>query len=118
MQYAIEFTPLAEKAELVAKCDHLARLKFAKALPFAFTEHGAIMAASVLNSPRAIEASVTVVRAFVALRRAVASHTTLSRRQDELERKHAGHDDKFRIVFETIRELRKPPAKPRRKIGF
>ena len=107
-----------EKAELVAKCDHLARLKFAKALPFAFTEHGAIMAASVLNSPRAIEASVIVVRAFVALRRAVASHSALSRRLDELERKHAGHDDKFRIVFEAICELREPPVKPRRKIGF
>jgi len=107
-----------EKAELVAKCDHLARLKFAKALPFAFTEHWAIMAASVLNSPRAIEASVIVVRAFVALRRAVASHSALSRRLDELERKHAGHDDKFRVVFEAIRELREPPAKPRRKIGF
>jgi len=62
---------VGEKAELVAKCDHLARLKFAKALPFTFTEHGAIMAASVLNSPKAIEVSVTVVRAFVALRRAV-----------------------------------------------
>ena len=107
-----------EKAELVAKCDHLARLKFAKALPFAFTEHGAIMAASVLNSPRAIEASVIVVRAFVALRRAVVSHSALSRRLDELERKHTGHDDKFRVVFEAIRELREPPAKPRRKIGF
>jgi len=107
-----------EKAELVAKCDHLARLKFAKALPFAFTEHGAIMAASVLISPRAIEASVTVVRAFIALRRAVASHSALSHRLDELERKHAGHDDKFRIVFEAIRELMEPPAKPRRKIGF
>ena len=107
-----------EKAELVAKCDHLARLKFAKALPFAFTEHGAIMAASVLNSPKAIEVSVTVVRAFVALRRAVVSHSALSRRLDELERKHAGQDDKFRIVFEAIRGLMDIPKSPRRRIGF
>ncbi|MDD5761887.1 MAG: hypothetical protein PHP88_05185 [bacterium] len=76
------------------------------------------MAASVLNSPRAIEASVTVVRAFVAIRRAVASHSTLSRRLDELERKHAGQDDKFRIVFEAIRGLMEIPKSPRRRIGF
>jgi hypothetical protein len=107
-----------EKAELVAKCDHLTRLKFAKALPFAFTEHGAIMAASVLNSPRAIEASVTVVRAFVTLRRAVASHSALSRRLDELERKHGIHDEKLMIVFKAIRELMEPPKKARRRIGF
>jgi hypothetical protein len=57
-----------EKAEVVANCDHLNRLRFSPALPYAFTEHGAIMAAAVLNSARAIEVSVYVVRAFVRLR--------------------------------------------------
>ena len=54
-----------EKSEVIAKCDHLEKLKFSKALPFAFTEHGAIMAASVLNSPQAAEVSIFIVRAFV-----------------------------------------------------
>ena len=57
-----------EKAEVVTDCDHLAKLKFSPVLPYAFTEHGAIMAASVLNSPQAVEVSVFVVRAFVRLR--------------------------------------------------
>ena len=59
---------LKEKEEVVANCDHLSRLKYSPSLPYAFTEHGAIMAASVLNSPRAVEISVYIVRAFVRLR--------------------------------------------------
>jgi hypothetical protein len=65
----------AEKTEVVANCDHLASLCFSRALPHAFTEHGAIMAASVLNSPRAVEMSVFVVRAFVAIRRAITMNS-------------------------------------------
>ena len=57
-----------EKTGVIANCDHLSKLKFSKILPYAFTEHGAIMAASVLNSPRAIEVSVFIVRAFVNLK--------------------------------------------------
>ena len=57
-----------EKSEVVANCDHLENLKYSRSLPYAFTEHGAIMAASVLNSPRAIEVSVFIVRAFIKLR--------------------------------------------------
>ena len=58
----------AERDEVVANCDHLQRLKFSPTMPFAFTEHGALMAASVLNTPRAVEESLYVVRAFVELR--------------------------------------------------
>ncbi|MGZ8473375.1 MAG: ORF6N domain-containing protein [Candidatus Deferrimicrobiaceae bacterium] len=72
-----------EKAEVVAKCDNLLRLKFSPVLPFAFTEHGAIMAASVLNSHRAVEISVYVVRAFVRMREALAEHRDLAQRLDE-----------------------------------
>lgn len=89
-----------------------------KYLPFAFTEQGVAMLSSVLRSERAIDVNVSIMRAFVAIRRAAASHVALSRRLDELERKHAGHDDKFRIVFTAIRELMEPPKKARRKIGF
>ena len=67
---------------MVANCDHLARLKFSPVLPYVFTEHGAIMAANVLNSPRAVAMSVHVVRAFVRLREMIASHKELAKRLD------------------------------------
>jgi hypothetical protein len=104
-----------EKAEVVANCDHLKRIKFSPNLPYAFTEHGTIMAANVLNSERAVQASVEVVRAFVRLRRMLASNAELSRRFDELENKY---DRKFKVVFEAIRQLMSPPLPGRKQIGF
>jgi hypothetical protein len=86
-----------------------------KYLPYAFTEHGAIMAASVLNSPRAIEASVYVVRAFVKMREVLATHKELVRRLDEMEGKV---DRQFKVVFDAIRALMEPPPKPKRRIGY
>jgi hypothetical protein len=62
----------SERDEVVANCDHLSKLRFSLTMPYAFTEHGALMAASVLNTPRAVEVSVYVVRAFVKLREALS----------------------------------------------
>ena len=108
-----------EKSEVVANCDHLSRLKFSPVLPFAFTEHGAIMAASVLNTPRAIQASVYVVRAFVKLRELLATHRELSHKLAELERKVSGHDEAIRSLVVAIRQLMNPPMEPKRgRIGF
>jgi len=108
-----------EKAEVVANCDHLQRLKFSPALPLAFTEHGAIMAASILNSPRAIEVSVYIVRAFVKLRELVAAHKELADKLAQLERKVAGHDAAIRELVVAIRELMAPaPDTKKRRIGF
>jgi len=76
-----------EKAEVIAICDHLSKLKFSKTLPYVFTEHRAIMAASVLNSQRAVEVSVFIVRAFVALRRSISQHKELSNKIAQLERR-------------------------------
>jgi hypothetical protein len=76
----------AEKAEVVANCDHLAKLKFSKVLPFAFTEFGAIQAANVLASPQAVEMGIFVVRAFVRMRELAGVHADLAKRLDELER--------------------------------
>jgi hypothetical protein len=87
-------------------------------LPWVFTEHGAIMLASVLNSPVAVEASVRVVRAFVRLREILASNRELAHKLAELERKFEGHDDAIRNLFEAIRQLLRPPEPKRRKIGF
>jgi hypothetical protein len=87
-------------------------------LPFAFTEHGALMAASVLNSPRAVEMSIFVVRAFVKLRNMLATHRQLAAKLGELERKLATHDQNIVVLFDAIRSLMAPPAKPKRRIGF
>ena len=97
--------------------------------PHAFTEHGALMAANVLNSARAIEVSVYVVRAFVRLREILAAHKDLAKKLEELERKTealalqhehlaANTRAQFKQVFEAIRALMAPPEPKRRPIGF
>ncbi len=89
-----------------------------RTLPYAFTEHGAIMAASILNSPRAIEMSVFVVRAFVRLRDTLASHKALAAKFAELERRLETHDKTIGEIIDAIRALMMPPEKPSRRIGF
>jgi ORF6N domain len=100
-----------------------------KYLPYVFTEHGAIMAAMVLASPRAVEMSVYVVRAFVRLRELATTHQDLAKRLAELELKTEGleisHDtfsrntrNQLRQVFDALRELTIPPDPPKRPIGF
>ena len=86
--------------------------------PYVFTEHGAIMVANVLNSQRAIEMSVFVVRAFVRLRGILATHKELASKLDELERKVGEHDEAIRALVTAIRELMSPSSKERRAIGF
>ena len=83
--------------------------------PYAFTEQGVAMLASVLHSPRAIAVNIEIVRAFVRLRAMLATHTDLARRLAALEKKY---DAQFKIVFDAIRDLMHPPAKVRRPIGF
>ena len=108
-----------EKTEVVANCDHLEKLKFSKAMPLVFTEHGAIMAASVLNSPKAVEVSVFVVRAFVQLRETIAEHKELARKIAELERRLGDHDEQIVVLVEAIKQLMNPEPPPKiRRIGF
>lgn len=105
-----------EKAEVVANCDHLKRLKFSPNLPYAFTEHGAIMLAAILNSPVAVQASIQVVRAFVKLRQMLASNAELARKLHALEKKY---DAQFKVVFDAIRQLMSPlETKKKGQIGF
>jgi hypothetical protein len=87
--------------------------------PYAFTEHGAIMAASVLNSEKAVKVSVYVVRAFVKLREMLSTHKELAGKLAELERKLQRHDTQILTLIEAIRQLLEPPPAPRRRrIGF
>ena len=88
-------------------------------LPHVFTEHGAIMAATILNTSLATEVSVFVVRAFVRLREMVAANKELSKKLDELERRVSHHDEAITSIVKAIRELATPPEpKPKRRIGF
>jgi phage regulator Rha-like protein len=84
-------------------------------LPYAFTEHGALMLANVLNSERAAKTSVQVVRAFVRLRQLLASNAELARKVEALEKRY---DRQFNVVFDAIRRLMSPPEGKRREIGF
>ncbi len=86
--------------------------------PWAFTEHGAIMAASVLRTPRAIDMSIFVVRAFIQLRDAAVPHRELAAKLGELERRVTGHDHQLEGIVRTLRRLIQPAPRPQRAIGF
>lgn len=107
-----------EKAEVVANCDHLVRLKFSPSLPYAFTEHGALMLGNVLKSSRAIAVSLLVVRAFVQIREMLSAHKDISAKLDQMERKLSSHDQAIAGLIDAIRQLMNPPEPARRGIGF
>jgi hypothetical protein len=86
--------------------------------PHVFTEHGAIMASTVLNSKPAVEMSVFVVRAFVRLREVLSANRQIAARIEELDQRLETHDSVIQDIIDAIRRLMKPPAKPRRRIGF
>ena len=108
-----------KKAEVVANCDHLQKLKFSKGLPFAFTEHGAIQAANVLASSQAVEMGIYVVRAFVQLHQALSSNVDIAKRLAEMELKtesmELSHDTFSRNTRLQLRQLldavRDPPSR-------
>lgn len=89
-----------------------------RALPHVFTEQGVAMLSSVLNSKRAIQVNIAIMRTFVQVRQMLSAHKELAARLDALERRFADHDESIRSLFGAIRELMEPPAKAPRKIGF
>jgi predicted transcriptional regulator len=118
-----------EKSEVVTNCDHLAKLKFSKSLPFAFTEYGAVAIANVLASAQAVEMGIYVVRAFVRLRDMAGLHKDLAERLKQLEEKTEALDARYdnfsqttrvqlRQVFEALKELMTPAEPLKRPIGF
>lgn len=86
--------------------------------PYVFTEHGALMLANVLNSNRAIEVSIFVVRTFIRLRGEFFNQREFLRKLLELEQKVLGHDEDIKVIFEAIRRLMSEPEKPKQRIGF
>jgi hypothetical protein len=93
----------------------LKRGQHIKYRPWAFTEHGILMLSSVLNSERAVQVNIEIMRTFVRLRRILASHADLDKKLEALEKKY---DAQFKVVFDAIRELMKPPETKKRPIGF
>ena len=87
-------------------------------LPYVFTEQKVAMLSSVLNSKRAIDVNIAIMRAFVQLRKMIASNNKLARKLAELEQHLESHDEQIQAIFEAIRQLMTPPAKPRKNIGF
>ncbi len=104
-----------EKDELVTNCDRFEPLKHSTALPYAFTEHGALMLANVIRSSVAIEVSILVVRAFVRIREMIGTHKDLQRKIENMEKRY---DYQFKGVFDAIKELLDSPVKQKREIGF
>ncbi len=104
-----------EKSQVVANCHHLNVLKFSKTNPHAFTEHGAVMLASVLNTQQAVQTSILVVRAFVHFRKVLISYEELTKKINALELKY---DVKFNSVFKALKQLIDKPNPERRAIGF
>ncbi len=84
-------------------------------LPYAFTENGVAMLSSVLNSKRAITVNIQIMRTFTKIREMLTSHKDLAKRLDDLEKKY---DAQFKVVFDAIRELVRPPETKKKKIGF
>jgi hypothetical protein len=103
------------KSQIATSSSHGGKRK----LPWVFTEHGALMLASVLNSAIAVQASVRVVRAFVRLREMVAANAQLAAKLEELERRFDSHDEAIANLFATLKQLLEPSEAPkRREIGF
>ena len=107
-----------EKEEVVTNCDHLKSLKYSPVLPYVFTEHGAVMLASVVNSERAIAVNILIVRIFTQMREMLLTHKDILLKLEQLERKVTGHDDAIQIIFKYLKQLLNPPQEPRPRIGF
>ncbi len=109
---------LEEKNELVTNWHRFNSLKHSTSLPFAFTEYGAVMLASVLNSLKAVEASILVIRAFIRLRKILSTHKKLAQKLRELELKIESHDEQITAILTAINQLLTPSEKTKKKIGF
>jgi hypothetical protein len=126
-RFPADFTFQLTAEEIISLRSQIATLKAGrgrhrKYLPYVFTEHGAIMAPTILNSPHAIELSVYVVRVFVQLREILASNKELARRfaqlETRLDNKRSDRDEAITAILSAIRQFMNPPASQRRGIGF
>jgi hypothetical protein len=113
-EFMFRLTAFEMEGVLAARSD-LGRIRFSTVRPRVFTEHGALMLANVLKSNVAVQVSIEIVRAFVKMREAIATHAALAKRIDTLEQKY---DGQFKSVFDAIRALMRPVGGAGRRIGF
>jgi hypothetical protein len=112
-----------EKDQVVANCDHLKKLKFSPYLPYVFTEHGAVMLASILNSDRAIHVNIQIVRIYNKMREMMITHKDILHKLNQIEKKDIEQDEKIMLIFEYLKQLEKTKQEEldqhnRPKIGF
>lgn len=108
-----------DRLEVVANCDRFNKIRFSYSLPYAFTEHGVVMAATILNTPQATEMSIHIVKTFVKMKEAMLVNKKFAQKLIELESKIDAHDEEIKTLFETLRNLLEPVLpKNRKKIGL
>jgi phage regulator Rha-like protein len=107
-----------EKKWLLSNYPHLEKTKHASALPYVFTEHGAVMLASVLNSERAIKVNIQIVRIFTRMREMTSLQKDLIHQLDHIENQLSAHDNYIRQLFDALKKLLNPPAISRNKVGY
>ncbi|MDD5432000.1 MAG: ORF6N domain-containing protein [Candidatus Omnitrophica bacterium] len=101
-----------EKNELVTNCDRFKLLKHSSSTPYVFTQEGVAMLSSVLNSERAVQVNIAIMRAFVRIRELLLTHKELAEKLEELERKYQLHETDIQVIFEAIKKLLEPPPEP------
>lgn len=106
---------MKERDEVVTICDDLKPLKFSRTMPYAFSEYGVAMLSSVINSKRAIQVNIQIIKAFVKLRQMILGTSDLRKRIEDMEKKY---DKQFKVVFTVLKELIDKPFKERKEIGF
>ncbi|NQU17453.1 MAG: ORF6N domain-containing protein [Candidatus Saganbacteria bacterium] len=107
-----------ERKELVTNWHRFKKLKHSTSNPFAFTEHGVAMLSSVLNSKKAVQVNILIIKTFIKLRRIMSTHISLANKITELERKYNKHDVEISAVFKVLKKLMSIEEKPRKRIGF
>jgi hypothetical protein len=108
-----------EKDEVIANCDNLRNLKFSPHLPYVFTEHGAVMLASVLNSDRAIKVNIQIVKIFIQMRELILSHKDVLLKLEQLEKQTIKNSKDVQLIFKYLKKLFTPEKQIQRKqIGY
>lgn len=115
--FMFQLTP-EEKEEVVTKCDHLKPLKYSPVLPYVFTEHGAVMLASVLNSDQAIRVNIQVIRIFTRMREMLLTHADILLKLEQLEKQVTQNSEDIQMIFDALKQLLNPQQPPRQRIGF
>jgi hypothetical protein len=107
-----------EKDKVVANCDHLQNWKYSPYLPYVFTEHGTVMLANVLNSERAILASIRIVEIYIKIRENILTNKELLLKMEQLEKKVSSQDEKIVMIFKYLKKFIEVQEKPRKRVGF